>query len=161
MYLKGYVSLERLAVQSKKPEQIPSALAFLIWMAYRDHGGALVEERRMLVEEIDRLDRERALFQSNLRHRDELAKRLRELDGRIGSAPKEPSPFLDGLRSGLKRKRLLGLAAAVVATGGAAAAAGLPASETEPTRSLCLMVKYVDRVGTDIQRSIEPSEPLD
>lgn len=126
----------------------PALRPCLSFVGYRDFDGALAEQRRLLAEEIERLDAERARFQSNLRRRDLLFERLRELDHQLGlSAPK--------LRSfwSARRKTLLALAALVGATGGAGALIAMPADPEPPTRSLLLMVKYVDRVGTELQMS--------
>jgi hypothetical protein len=122
-------------------------------MAYRDSGAARLEERRMLVGEIERLDAERSRLQSNLRRRDELARRLRELDLFAGLPPEEQSELF-----GLRRKSRLGLVAAAIAAAGAAAGASVQAQDTESTRSLLLLVKYVDRVGTQVQQRIDLSD---
>jgi hypothetical protein len=119
-------------------------------MAYRDFEAARFEERRLLAEEIERLDAERSRLESNLRRRDALAQRLRELDLPTG-LPQEEHGELFGLR----RKRWLGLVVAAMAAAGAVAGAGVQAQDTEPTRSLLLLVKYVDRVGTRVQQRID------
>ena len=120
-------------------------------MAYRDFEGALADQRRALVDEIERLDAERARFHSTLRRRDELFERLRELEKRMGLFARRPSPFW---RS--RRKKLLALAGVLSATLGAAAVAATPTPEEQPERSLLLMVKYVDRIGTQVQSATNP-----
>jgi hypothetical protein len=129
-------------------------------MAYRDFEGALAEQRRALIDELEHLDAERALLQRNQRRRDELSVRLRELDNLIGASATQPDSA-SPRRSPIEwaRKHWIPLAAAVLATGGAAGAGVVasPPNVEEPSRSLCLMVKYVDRIGTDIQRSAGPA----
>jgi hypothetical protein len=124
-------------------------------MAYRDLEGALNEERRMLVEEIERLDAERARVYANLQRRDELVKQLRLLESRVGSVAPEPRGTLARLKP-----RLVFAVAVFVASGAGAGvgaiAAGWPATDAEAPRSLLLMVKYVDRVGNLIHLSGEP-----
>ena len=46
-------------------------------------------------------------------------------------------------------------------TGGAAAAVVWRGGGKETSRSLLLMVKYVDRVGTEVQQSIGPSYAME
>jgi hypothetical protein len=129
-------------------------------MAYRDFEGALAEQRRALIDELEHLDAERALLQKNLRRRAELSARLQELDNLIGASASQPNtgPSRRSLL-GWARKHWLPLVAALLAVGPAAAVAFIasPANVDEPSRSLCLMVKYVDRIGTDIQRSAGPA----
>jgi hypothetical protein len=121
-------------------------------MAYRDFEGALAEQRRALIDEIEHLDAERELLQRKLRRRDELAARLRELDTLIGASASQPNSALPRRSlSGRARKHWLALAATALAAGGfAALAAASPDSVDEPPRSLLLMVKYVDRIGYEI-----------
>jgi hypothetical protein len=122
-------------------------------MAYRDFEAARLEERRLLAEEIERLDAERSRIESNLRRRDALAQRLRELDLFAG-LPREDHGELFGVR----RKRRLGFVAAAMAVAGVVAGAGVQTQDREPTRSLLLLVKYVDRVGTQVQQRIDLSD---
>ena len=120
-------------------------------MAYRDFDAARLEERQTLVEEIGRLDAERLRLESNLRRQAELAQRLRELDLCTG-LPREENDAAVALR----RKRRLALAAAAMAAVGTVVGASIEAKDPQPTRPLLLLVKYVDRVGTEVQKDIDP-----
>jgi hypothetical protein len=125
-------------------------------MAYRDFDAARLEERQTLVEEIGRLDAERSRLESNLRRRAQLSQRLREIDQRMASLAAEHGELVDDGPVRSRRKRRFALAVAAMAAVGTAAGASIQAKDPQPTRPLLLLVKYVDRVGTEVQKDIDP-----
>ena len=141
---------EDVATGIAKATKLVGVFAF---MAYRDFEGALADQRRALVDEIERLDAERARFQSTLLRRDELFERLRELEKRMGLSARIPSPFW---RS--RGKKLLAFAGVAGAAMGAAAVVAMPTHEEQPERSLLLMVKYIDRIGTQVESARNPAD---